>query len=57
LNSFLRDLVTPTGAELANVLNSKSGYELAELDTVTHALRIRTDDIIVMYHLFNLDQF
>ena len=57
MNSFLRDLVTPTGAELANVLNSKSGYEFTELDTVTHALRIRIDDMIVMYHLFNLDQF
>ena len=57
MNSFLRDPTTPTGAELANVLNRKSRHELAELRTVTHALRIKIDDIIVMYHRFSLDQF
>ena len=57
MNSFLRDPTTPTGAELAKVLNRKSRHELAELRTVTHALRIKIDDIIVMYHRFSLDQF
>ena len=57
LNSFFRDPVTPTGAELANVLNERSRHELAELSMVTHALRIRIDDKMVMYHLFSRDQF